>query len=228
MSVQFCCLAKNFSEASPAQPTLICCSPRLASVPSLVKNAQVVLSGESEATAATLLNAGAKKVFLGEVALFDSSVVTRLVQAFGSARIGLHVPVQRQSVNWSFETESNADFNVVTPSLCEPVWEVLKANGEPSGVRAANWISAMLQHGVGTVLLRSDMGDDTDLNLCAGLVEAVGDKLWVAPLTDAVPAMADWINFGQVTQLALPTALYHRRHALLPRAVAVSAPLATT
>ncbi|MDD5029472.1 MAG: HisA/HisF-related TIM barrel protein [Rhodoferax sp.] len=217
MSVQFCCLAKNFSEASPAQPTLICCTPRLASVPSLVKNAQVVLAGESEAAATSLLQAGAKKVLLGEAALFDSSMVTRLVQAFGSARIGLHVPVQRQSVSWSFETESNADFSVVTPSLCEPVWEVLKASGEPSGVRAANWVNAMLQHGVSSILLRADMTDDADLNLCAGLVETVGDKLWVAPLTDTPPVLADWIEFGQVSQLALPAALYQRRHALVKR-----------
>lgn len=228
MSVQFSCLAKNFSEASPAQPTLICCTPRLASVPSLVKNAQVVLAGESEAVATKLLQAGARKVFLGEAALFDSTVVSRLVHAFGSARIGLHVPVQRQSVSWSFETESNEDFNVVTPSLCEPVWEVLKANGESSGVRAARWIDIMLQHGVSTVLLRADLGDDVDLNLCAGLVETVGDKLWVAPLTDNAPLIADWINFGQVTQLALPVALYHRRHSLVPRDVAPSSPLATT
>jgi len=228
MSLQFCCLAKNFSEVNPVAPTLLCCTPRLASMPNMVKNAQVVLSGESEAMATSLLNAGAKKVFLGEAALMDSTVVTRMVHKFGSARIGLHVPVQRQAVSWSFDTKSNEDFNVVTPSLCEPVWEVLKANGEPTGVRAANWISAMLQHGAGTVLLRADICDDTDLNLCAGLVETLGDKLWVAPLTDAVPPIADWINFGQVTQLALPLALYHRRHALVPRATVSSAPMTMT
>jgi len=111
---------------------------------------------------------------------------------------------------------------VRTPTLCEPVWEVLKANGESSGVRAASWVGAMLQLGVGTVLLRADIGDDADLNLCAGLVESVGDKLWVAPLSDTAPVLADWISFGQVTQLALPAALYHRRHSLMPHEVGVS------
>ena len=217
MSVQFCCLAKNFSEVRPVVPTFLHCTPRLLSVPHMVTNAQVVLQGESEGMATALLNAGARKIFLGEVALYDSTVVSRLVQIFGSERIGLHVPVQRQSVSWSFETESNEDFNVVTPSHCEPVWEVLKSNGESSGVRAASWITAMLHHGVSTVLVRADIADDIDLNLCAGLVESVGDRLWVAPLTDVAPPVADWINFGQVTQLALPTALYHRRHALIPR-----------
>lgn len=228
MSVQFCCLAKNFSEVNPATPTFVCCTPRLLNTPHWVENAQVLMGAESEAVAARLLQAGARKVFLGEAALHDSSVVTRLVHGFGSARVGLHVPVQRQSVSWSFETESNEDFNVVTPSLCEPVWEVLKANGEPTGVRAAQWIDAMLQHGAGSVLLRVDIADDIDLNLCAGLVETVGERLWVAPLTDTPFALADWINFGQVTQLALPTALYHRRHTLLQRATPPSTPIATS
>lgn len=227
MSVQFCCLAKNSSEVNPAVPTFLCCTPRLTSIPHLVANAQVLLAGEPEAMATALLNAGAKTVFLGEVALFDGTLVSRLVHRFGAERIGLHVPVQRQSVSWSFETESNEDFNVVTPSLCEPVWEVLKANGESSGVRAASWIDAMLHHGVSSVLLRADLCDDADLNLCAGLVELVGDKLWVAPLHDTAPSIADWITYGQVTQLALPAALYHRRHALVPHAAGAGKAVST-
>jgi hypothetical protein len=220
MSVQFCCLAKNFSELNPVVPSFVCCTPRLVSMQNQVMNAQVLLAGESELVATALLNAGARKVFLGEIALFDSTVLTRLVHQFGTERIGLQVPVQRQSVSWSFETESNEDFNVVTPSLCEPVWEVLKANGESSGVRAAGWIDAMLRHGVSTVLLRADISDDADLNLCAGLVESLGSRLWVAPLNDPHPPIADWVAFGQVRQLALPAALYHRRHALVPREAA--------
>ncbi len=228
MSVQFCCLAKNFSEINPAVPTLVQCTSRLLTMPNMVINAQVVLHGEPESMALALLNAGAKKVFLGEAALYDSTVVSRLVQLFGTERVGLHVPVQRQSVSWSFETESNEDFSVVTPSLCEPVWEVIKANGESSGVRAASWVSAMLHHGVSTVLLRADIADDADLNLCAGMVEAVGDKLWVAPLFDAAPSISDWISFGQVTQLALPSALYHQRHRLVARDATSKAPVSST
>ena len=227
MSVQFCCLAKNFSELNPVVPSFVCCTPRMASMPNQVMKAQVLLAGESELVATALLNAGARKVFLGEIALFDSTVVTRLVHQFGTERIGLQVPVQRQSVSWSFETESNEDFNVVTPSLCDPVWEVLKANGETSGVRAAGWIDAMLHHGVSTVLLRADISDDADLNLCAGLVESLANRLWVAPLNDLHPPIADWVAFGQVRQLALPAALYHRRHALVPRGSAASGTVLT-
>jgi hypothetical protein len=189
----------------------------LLSISHAVVRANVVLNAESDVVAASLLDAGAAKVFLGEIALLDGSVVPRFVKRFGAGRIGLHVAVQRQSVSWSFDTESNADFRVVTPSLCEPTWEVLRANGERSGIRANSWIDEMLRCGLQTVLLRADICDDTDLNLCAGMVEALGSKLWVTPLNDPAPPIADWIRFGQATQIALPVALYHRRHSLLPR-----------
>lgn len=217
MSVQFCCLARNHGEIVPAVPTLVHYTPTLAVGFISVARAGVVLGAESEATATALLDAGISKVFVGEAALLDAGVMPRLLKRFGAERLGLHVPVQRQSVSWSFETESNADFRVVTPSLCEPSWEVLKADGTPSGIRANVWIDDMLQRGVQSVLLRADICDDTDLNLCAGMVETLGSKLWIAPLTDPAPAIADWVSYGQATQLALPAALYHRRHELLPR-----------
>lgn len=217
MSVQFCCLAKHPGEVLPVVPTLLHYTPRLPTMAHALARARVVLGAESEATATSLLDGGAQRVFIGEAALRDSGVVERLLQRYGASRIGLHVPVQRQSVSWSFETESNADFSVVTPSLCEPTWEVLHANGESSGVRAAAWMEAMRQLGVQTLLMRADICDDTDLNLCAGMVETLGNTLWVAPLHDAAPPIADWIRFGQATQIALPVGLYHQRHALLPR-----------
>ncbi|MDO8251552.1 MAG: HisA/HisF-related TIM barrel protein [Rhodoferax sp.] len=218
MSVQFCCLARNHGEIVPAVPTLVHYTPALAVGFTSVARAGVVLGAESEAVATSLLAAGISKVFVGEAALRNAGVVDRLLKRFGAARLGLHVPVQRQAVSWSFDTVSNADFRVVTPSLCEPGWEVLKADGAPSGIRASVWIDAMLRRGVQSVLLRADMGDDTDLNLCAGMVETLGSKLWIAPLHDPAPAIADWISYGQATQLALPDALYRRRHELLPRA----------
>lgn len=217
MSVQFCCLAKHPGEVLPVVPTFLHYTPRLPTMAHALARAHVVLGAESEVTAAALLDGGAHRVFIGEAALRDGDVVGRLLKRFGPARIGLHVPVRRQSVSWSFETESNADFSVVTPSLCEPTWEVLHANGESSGVRAAAWMEAMQQLGVQTILMRADICDDTDLNLCAGAVETLGDKLWISPLHDAAPPIADWIRFGQATQIALPIGLYHQRHALLPR-----------
>lgn len=216
MNVRFCCLARNWTEVRPATPTFLHYSPKLTGMTQMVGGAQVMLGSEPEATAAQLLEAGARRVLLGDAAVQDAGVVVRLVQRFGSTRIGLHVPVRRQAVSWSFETESNEDFNVVTPSLCEPVWEVLLANGQASPHRAAAWVDSMLGLGVQTFLLRADIADDADLNLCAGMVETLGSQLWLAPHHEPNPPIADWVNYGQVRQLALPSALYHRRHQILP------------
>ncbi len=181
----------------------------------------VVLRDGSELRATALLDAGAAQVLLGEAALADGAVVERLAAKYGGQRVGLYAPVQRMAVDWSFETVSNADFRVVTPSRCEPAWEILRADGSGSGTLASWWIGEMLARGARTVLLRVDMRDDTDLNLCAGLVEAFGEKLWIAPLGEGEPdiAFADWMAYGQTRQIALPTVLYRRREELLPHPV---------
>lgn len=217
MSVQFCCLAQHHGQIAPTVPTLVHYSPVLAIGFTSIARAGVVLGAESEAVAASLLDAGIGKVFVGEAALRDAGVMDRLIRRFGAPRVGLHLPVQRQAVSWTFDATSNEDFNVVTPSLCEPTWEVLKADGTPSGMRALACAQAMLHRGVLSVLLRADIADDADLNLCAGMTEALGDALWVAPLRDSAPPINDWIRYGHATQLALPSALYGRRHEFLPR-----------
>lgn len=207
MTLRFCCLrdtpddvpGPQFVFDGPAiEAYLDCC-------------AAVILHDGDEQRAATLLEAGAPLVLIGEAALRDSEVLTRLAERFGSERIGLQVPVRRLAVDWSFETISNADFKVVTPSLCAPTWEVLFAGGSGSGTHAGWWIGQMLERGAQCVLLRADIDSDDDLNLCAGLQEEFGDRLWVAPLTQAEPAIAAWVEFGQVRQLALPPALFDRR-----------------
>ena len=91
--------------------------------------AGIVLASGDEQRAATLIAAGADCVFLGEAALLDSCVVDRLVTAHGMERVGIYAPLRRQTVSWSFETVSNADFKTVAPSHCEPAWEVLRADG---------------------------------------------------------------------------------------------------
>ena len=128
MSVQFCCLARHHGEIAPTVPTLVHYTPALAVGFTSVARAGVVLGAESEAIAASLLDAGIGEVFVGEAALRDAGVIDRLVRRFGAQSVGLHLPVQRKAVSWSFDTTSNEDFNVVTPSLCEPTWEVLRAS----------------------------------------------------------------------------------------------------
>lgn len=217
MSVSFCCLAHDHSEIDRGVPTFVHYTPNLALGFTAMTGAGIVLGAESEQKAVALLDAGVEKVFVGDAAVRDLTVMKRLLERFGAKRVGLHVPVRRQAVNWSFDTHSNEDFSVVTPSLCAPAWEILYTNGDESGLLAEGWVGAMARHGVQSVLMRVDIRDDDDLNLCAGMVELLGDKLWLGPLADPRPAIADWIRYGQASQLALPTALYHQRHGLLPR-----------
>lgn len=207
MTVSVCCLCDTPDDEPTAQfvfdgpaieAYLDCC-------------AAVVMTDGDERRAEVLLEAGAPLVLIGEAALHDSEVVTRLVERFGGKRIGLQVAVRRLAVDWSFETVSNADFKVVAPSICAPTWEVLFADGSGSGTHAEWWIEQMLERGVHCVLLRADIDNDDDLNLCAGLQESLGDRLWVAPLTLREPSIEDWVEFGQVRQLALPPELFARR-----------------
>lgn len=173
--------------------------------------AAIVLPDGNGARADALLAAGARRVLIGEAALIDGELIERLAEKHGKKRVGLYVPVRMLAVDWSFETVSNADFKVVTPSICEPTWEILRADGSGTGTHAAWWIGQMLDRGAQMVLLRADIKDDTDLNLCAGLVDKLGDQLWITPLPNTIPLFGEWIEFGKVGQLALPPDLYQRR-----------------
>lgn len=190
--------------------------------------AGIVLRREDEARADALLVAGAAKVFIGEAALRDSGVVQRLAGKFGAERIGVYVPARRMEVGWSFDTTSNADFRVVTPSQCEPSWEILRADGTRSGVRVHWWLGEMMKRGAAAALVQIDVHDDTDLNLCAGLVEELGEGLWLTPLDEAGPALGDWVTYGRLERIALPPALFVRREGLLPFAAPESEVAAST
>lgn len=177
--------------------------------------AGVILLTGDEQRAATLLASGAACVFVGEAALRDSTVIDRLVAKHGGERIGIFAPVRRQSVSWSFETVSNADFKTITPSHCEPAWEVLRADGTGTGTLAHWWLAAMREKGASRFLVRVDILDDTDLNLCAGLIEELGRALWVGPLAEAMPNLVDWVDYGQCKQIVLSAATYAQRDSLL-------------
>lgn len=177
-------------------------------------SAMILCCGD-EARAAALLEAGAPQVLLGEAVLRDADLPLRLAARFGADRVGLFVPARRMVVSWSFDTVSNADFRVVTPSLCEPGWEILRADGSATGIRVDWWLGEMKKRGIPTALVRVDILDDTDLNLCAGLVEDLGEGLWIAPGGQVEPALADWVRYGKATRIALPPSLFERRAALL-------------
>lgn len=167
----------------------------------------LVVPGGGKEHVRQLLLAGAPRVYIGEDALLDSSLVEKLAAEFGSGRIGLYVPVRRMQADWSMNTTSNADFRFMTPSVCEPCWEILKADGSRSGTHAAWWIGEMFKLGAASALIRVDMADDADLNILAGMTERWGDRLWLAPLAGAEPDLAAWVELGGARQLAVPDAV---------------------
>jgi hypothetical protein len=167
----------------------------------------IVVADGGNAHIRELLRAGAPRVFIGEAALLDGTLVETLAAEFGGERIGLHVPLRRMQVNWSMDAVSNADFRVMTPSVCEPSWEILRADGARSGTHAAWWIGEMFTRGASSALLRVDMTDDADLNILAGLTERWGERLWLAPLADPAPDFAAWVELGGARRLAAPEAM---------------------
>jgi hypothetical protein len=199
-----------------AEDDFIVDAPGVEAVASLC--AGVILPTGDEQRAATLLASGAACVFVGEAALNDSTVIDRLVARHGAEHIGIYAPVRRQTVSWSFETVSNADFKTITPSHCEPAWEVLRVDGTGTGTLAHWWLDAMREKGASRFLVRVDIADDTDLNLCAGLIEELGGALWIGPLAEVLPNLADWVDFGQCKQIVLSAAAHAHHDGLLDEA----------
>ncbi|MGB5079122.1 MAG: HisA/HisF-related TIM barrel protein [Burkholderiales bacterium] len=175
--------------------------------------AGIVLVRKAETRAKELLQAGASKVFIGAAALKDPSLIGRLAAEFGTGRIGLYATAARMEVSWALDTVCNADFRFMMPSRCEPCLEILDATGSRTGTELGGWIAEMAKLGASSVLLCADARDGSDLNLVAGLAEQYGERLWIGPLEDAEPPLADWIEHAGVRQLALPHALLERVHA---------------
>lgn len=103
----------------------------------------------------------------------------------------------------------------MAPSHCEPTWEVLMADGTRTGVFVPWWIGEMTRRGASTLLVRADIEDDTDLNLCAELVEQCGNRLWFGPLNREPAQLADWIEYGHARQLVFAQRLYEEHVAVL-------------
>lgn len=166
----------------------------------------VILPDQGEARARGLLEMDVPRVYLGAAALLDSAMVERLVRSYGSERIGVYLPAARMEVSWSMETQSNADFKTVTPSHCDPAWEILDDDGGRTGTLVHWWLGAMFERGAGSAIVRVDIRDDSDLNLCATLAEFWGDKVWFAPRSIAGNDFAEWVRWGHAARLALPFA----------------------
>lgn len=174
----------------------------------------VVLPSEGVARARELLESGVHEALLGDAALLGGSQLQALAAEF-SGKVGVYVPAARMAVSWTIDVESNADFRMMTPSVCEPCWEVLRSDGSRTGVIARWWIEQMLNLGAATVLVAVDIEDDQDLNICAGMAEAFGDRLWIGPLRNPQPDIVALVKFGKASRLAVPYELYRRDSTIL-------------
>lgn len=174
-------------------------------LPESLLGVNVVLGSGTEARASELLARGAERVWLGDLALLDSSSVARLVDEHGNEHIGIWLAAQKTGISWSLDgVAPNAGFKCMMPSLGVAGWDVLKNDGTSTGTDAEWWVGQMLALGASMALISMDMHDD-DLNICAGLIESHGDKLWFSPRLQPNADLEPWIRWGQVRQLVLPT-----------------------
>lgn len=184
-------------------------------LPASLEHSTIVERG-TEARAGDLIAQGAARVLLADAALQDSGAVGRLVQRYGADRVGVWLPVKKRDVSWTLDCVSNEDFRCLTPSVGKAGWEVLMSNGASTGTDAEWWIKEMLAQGAGMALISVDIQDDDDLNICAGLVESYGEKLWFTPWQQPDADLEPWVRYGQVRQLVLP-ALNERDEAEMAR-----------
>jgi hypothetical protein len=174
-----------------------------AGLPASLENLSVVLENGTEARAGELLERGASRVLLADAALLDSAIVARLAQQYGRERIGVSVLARKRHVSWTMDTVSNEDFNCLTPSYGKPGWEIVMSDGTATGTDAEWWLGEMLTLGASLALIRADIEDD-DLNLCAGLMETHGNKLWFSPRQLPDADLEPWVRYGRIRQLLLP------------------------
>ncbi len=175
----------------------------------------VVVPADGAGRARELLGAGVQRVLIGEAALHEAGLIETLASEFGPGRVGVYVPAARMRAHWSMNSVSNADFKFMAPSVCEPNWEVLTAKGGPTGVHVDWWVGRMLEREAASVLVRADIEDDADLNICAGLVELCGERLWLGSRARSPNRLSDWVLYGRVRQLAFVPALYEHDEQVL-------------
>jgi hypothetical protein len=175
-----------------------------AELPESLVGISMAMGTGDEARASELLAMGAERVLLGDLAILDSTAVERLVQQHGAERIGIWVRAAKTHVSWAIDYISNEDFNCLTPSVGSPGWDVLKNDGFSTKSDVEWWVKQMLGFGASMALINVDM-QDNDLNLCAGLIESHGDKLWFTPRHEPNADLEPWVRWGQVRQLVLPT-----------------------
>jgi len=173
-------------------------------LPERTLNATIVLPGGGLALARARLMAGTRQVLLADAALRDIAVLAAALTEFGAARVGAWLPARRAAVSWALDSQSNGDFKCMVPSNPQARWEVLTSDRQRTGTEIGSWIEKLVRLGVTTILVSVDMEDDRDLDLCAGLIERFGSRLWFSPLDRPGADLVPWVEFGQVRRLVLP------------------------
>jgi hypothetical protein len=190
------------SDVSDAAEAGFMHDPHPSSTAALRGHSIVLLAGD-EARAHQLLATGAARVLLGDAALLDGTLIRRLVEQYGGARIGVAVSARKHNVTWTLDMVSNADFRCLTPSYGKRGWELMLSRGDGTGADAEWWLGEMLGCGASVALIQVDLQDD-DLNICAGLMEGHGSKLWFTPWQQPDIDIEPWVRYGQVRQILLP------------------------
>lgn len=173
-------------------------------LPESLTGITVLMGDDSEAYAANLIERGAERVLLGELALRDSGAVQRLAEEYGSEHVGVWLAAVRSSISWTMAEEApNAGFKCMYPSRAVPCWEILDGTGASTGTDSEWWLGQMFGLGASMALLCIDIHDD-DLNICAGLNIAHEGKLWFTPLHEPDIDLEPWVRWGKVRNLLLP------------------------
>lgn len=173
--------------------------------PSYCEGLCVIVDEAAADTAANLLAHGASMAFIAGAPARLGECVSRLVTQAGAPRVGVLLDAAPMEVRWSLECESNADFKTMAPSMPEPCWEVMAPGGMRTGIRVDHWLRTLFARGATAAVVQADLSAarDSDLNVCAGLVEEFGTRLWLAP-GDAAPCdLQPWIEFGQARRFVL-------------------------
>jgi hypothetical protein len=175
----------------------------LQSLSDSTRDLTTVLTSGDESRAHQLLAQRAARVLIGDAALLDGTLIRRLVEQYGGERIGVAVLARKHNVTWTLDMVSNADFRCLTPSYGKRGWELMLSRGDGTGTDAEWWLGEMLGCGASAALVQIDMQDD-DLNICAGLMESHGKKLWFSPWQQPDADLEPWVRYGQVRQILLP------------------------
>lgn len=186
-----------------AQPVFVDARRNL---PAHVRGVSIIVDAEHEEVARSALEGGATRVFLSGTSARMGDIVARLASDFGAERLGVWADVAPMEVRWRLETESNADFKTLAPSMPEPCWEMLAADGTRTGHRVDYWLERMFDSGATAALVRTDLAtyDDRDLNVCAGLVERFAERLWMTPASAAECSLDEWTRYGHASRFVLP------------------------